>query len=164
MAKAKILSKIVDAVAKTVTFKFADDTSQVLDLNQCSDEIVLNLALHGTSQKVGDSAAGAGSQSDPVAFAKEQIKGVIGTLLEGKWTTRTPGAAKQNLVVEALARIRGTDVDTMREFYNELDDDQKKGVKANKQVKAMVSTIRSERDNKAADESGESLESIFGEE
>lgn len=164
MAKAKILSKdTTDVEGQIVRFIFVDETEQVLCLKDLDPKIFVNLAMHGASQKVGDSAAGAGAQSDPVAYAKEQISAVLATLREGKWTTRTPGAAKSNLVVEALAQIRGTDVETMRAFYNELTDDQKKGVRANKQVKSVVSEIRAARDKKAADDSDESLESIFGE-
>ena len=52
------IKKKIDVEAKTVTFTFEDDSTQVLELGNLTPEMQTQLALHGLSQKAGDSYAG----------------------------------------------------------------------------------------------------------
>lgn len=132
----KIASKKVDG--NKVVFTWADGKAFEADVTKLSKEIVHRLALHGLSQKLGDSYASAES----LAEAKENLSDVWDTLAEGKWTSTRSGG---NIIVEALSRIMKISVEQAQENYDELDQEQKATIAKDQRVKYTVSVIKSER-------------------
>lgn len=152
-----IAKKIADFENGNVNFEFADGSTFNAALTELNEDIINRLALHGLSQKLGDSYAGAGGEDDPVEYAKEALAGVYESLKEGNWTQRTGGTAgpRVTLLAEALHRATGRDLEECSSMVNDLrvaagdgDEDAKAkldAIKNHPQVKAAQSEIRAER-------------------
>lgn len=113
-----------------VAITFPDDSVLGLALSKLSAAVVTRLAIHGLSQKLGDSYASASSQENPLAFAKERVKSVIEQLLAGEWRVTAEGGPRVTLLARALARATGQTVDAAVEVLAnkqaELDNEGKK--------------------------------------
>ena len=142
--------KAINTEAKTVTFDFGDESQELFELAKVSEDIVIQLALHGASQKIGDSYAGAKaacaeSEMDPTEYAKAQVQGVIGQLLAGDWTVRTPGGQTVTDLANALAEAVGCPVEDAIERLTDADADDKKALRAHPDIAAVLARIKSER-------------------
>jgi hypothetical protein len=118
------------------------------DLSKVSEEILIRLALHGASQKIGDSYAGAkDSGEDPIAYADAAVQETIKQLLEGKWAiSRTgSGAPRTSMLAQALAAVKGMSLEEAIEAVGELSDDEKKVLQANKKIAAKIAGLKAEQ-------------------
>ena len=70
--------KVVDAVAMTVSFSYADGGVRVYDANELSEATKRRLLMHGLAQKLGDSYAGRDDHEDCT-------ENVWSNLVEGNW-------------------------------------------------------------------------------
>lgn len=86
--KAKKLSKLVEGNILTITEGVTGAVIKV-DASLLSQDIQAHLIMHGLSQKLGDSAAGASGKE-----AVDNINKTIEGLMKGEWTTRVPAAEK----------------------------------------------------------------------
>ncbi len=141
--------KVTDVIAQTVTYDFGDGNVETLELSKCSPEMLTLLALHGGSQKVGDSYASAkktceGTEIDPVAWSQEQAASVIGQIYADDWTVRTPGTAAITDLMVAFEEVTG------QELMPDLDADAKKALRAHPDIAAVLARIKSERAEKKA--------------
>lgn len=142
---AKFCDKQLDLDAKTVEFTFESGDVRVLDLTRVSEETLLRLALHGASQKGGDSYASAKGNT---AEALASLDKVIDNLYAGLWTAgRGEGEAKPRTteLAEALARIKGVDIATAVAAVENADEDKRKAWRGHAKVKAVIAQIRAEK-------------------
>ena len=109
-------------------------------LEEFSDEIVQKLAVHGLSQKLGDSYA-----SGEPAEAFSRCESVYKSLLEGDWSTRVAGAPRTTQLAEALAQVAGVEIDAAQDKINEMSDDDKKNLKKHPQIKAALAQIKAKK-------------------
>lgn len=142
--------KAISTEAKTVTFDFGDETTEVFDLSEVSEDIVVQLALHGASQKIGDSYAGAkaateDSEMDPTDWSKSQVQGVIAQLLAGDWTVRTPGGQTVTDLAKALSEAVGCPESEAIERLSGADADEKKALRVHPKIAAVLARIKSDR-------------------
>jgi len=144
--------KVVDLAAKTVTWKFDDNTETVFELAKCESDMATQLALHGASQKGGDSYAGAGDSPDPTAYAKaavaDTIKQLYSTANGGENTWRAsagPGTPRISDLATALSRLTGKTVDEANAFVESLTDEEKKTWRAKGKVRAELAKIAVEK-------------------
>ena len=152
MAKAKVCSKTTDEKG-VITFTFADEakTTRAVDPSKFPESVQDHFKSHGASQKFGDTYAGAGSESDPAAYAIGQFDAMHEGLMKGDWSTRTPGGEpRTTLLIEACAEIRKVEVDDMREFVDGLSDDDKKALRSDPRVKATIDAIKARKSAEAA--------------
>lgn len=138
-----------------VRFVFANGAEMVAKLADFSDEIKTRLAVHGLSQKLGDSYASAEDVKQAYDWAKETLS----TLLEGKWSTRTAGNSgpKTTLLARAIARVSKQPLDSIIEKLATLDEDTVKALRANDDIKLAISEIKVEdlRNKKATSDDEE---------
>jgi hypothetical protein len=154
--------KAVDIESGTVTFTFEDETSQTFELSR-AEAVVRHLALHGASQKIGDSYAGAGDEENPLAYAKAAVADLIARLYAGEWKQSGGGGAKaMPVIVQAFAAVSGKSLEEAFEVYDCLTDDEKKALAKKPRIAAKVAAIKLERAAakaaklaKIAEESGE---------
>lgn len=140
----EIAKKVVDVDAGTVAFTFADGgTPIVVELSKVSDANQNRLALHGLSQKCGDSYAGAES----IADAREAVLGVQEMLYSGEWSTRAPGEPRVAVLAEALARATGRTVEEAKAALAAMDDETRKAISAHPGVKKARAEMALERAN-----------------
>lgn len=147
-----------------IIFTFDDGSTQTFDASKCNDSILTRLYMHGASQKIGDSYAGAASSGvDPVAFAKEAVKDTIAQLYAGDWRAAgTGGAARVPDLALALSRIPaiGKTLDECVAFVETLDKDQTKAWKAKAKVAAELLRISAERKAEQARRAAEKLANL----
>lgn len=145
----QVAKKDYDAETATFSIVFADGTSHEVALSDLPQEIQLNLALHGLSQKLGDSYA---SVKGDVAAAKEKFSTTLKQLMAGEWAAKREGegSSKVTELAEAIARIKGVEVAVANAAVGKATDDQIKGWKANAKVKAVIAEIRAEKAAKRA--------------
>jgi len=143
--------KSVNVESKSVTFEFDDDGENIVfDLANVSDEIVIQLALHGASQKGGDSYAGAKKASedlnvDPNEWSRSQVEATIAQLVAGDWTTRTPGGQTVTDLANALSEAVGCPLEDAIARLADADADDKKALRAHPDIAAVLARIKSER-------------------
>lgn len=153
MARNQRMKKEVNAEGQLVLFTFPSGESFEGKLADLSDEMKIRLALHGLSQKCGDAGALGKDASD--SDIESAVRDQFDRLANGEWATRKAGEPKVTLVVKALARIKGIEENDAREKYAALDDDNKKLIRANPQVKKVMAEIRLEIETEKADKAGE---------
>lgn len=133
---AKIAKKVVGDTY--VRFEFANGEFTQCDVSKLSSDIIHRLALHGLSQKVGDSYASAESVTDAQRNAEE----VWRNLSNGIWATKATRGGK---IVEALSRATGKPIDECLEAYAAMDDDARKALRVHPSIKAALASIEAER-------------------
>jgi hypothetical protein len=139
MARSTKAKKTVDVEKSTVTFDGGTHGTFVADLSKLKPEIVHRLALHGLSQKLGDSYAG--DVENPV----HEARGVYDELAAGNWSTRVAGEPRFTLLAEAIAAIKGVAVDVVQSKLEEMDEDEVAALKKNPAVKARMDHIKAQR-------------------
>jgi hypothetical protein len=136
------------------SFTFGDGTVLSLDVANLSEEIQNELMLHGALQKIGDSYAGAAGD---YGYAKAQAEKVIQNLLDGVWkSAREAGEAKPKSgeLVQALAEIKGLELEAVAAAVEAMDDERRKAVRSHPVVKAKIAEIRARKANEAAAKAG----------
>lgn len=117
MAKRNALcKKTVDLDAGTVKFTFSDDDVITFDLADLDAKGVKRSALHGISQKGGDSYAGVKTVDE----AKKILITTLSAVEKGDWTTRTPGEPRTIVLVAALARAAGKTEEEAQAVIDEI--------------------------------------------
>lgn len=152
--KAKFASKEYDMDAKSVGITFGNGEKVDFELDRCSDEIKLQLALHGASQKIGDSYAGAKGN---FVEAKASAQDVVDQLYAGVWRASREDDARPRLaeLAEAIARIKNVPLESATAAVEKGTEDQRKQWRSNAKVKATIAQIRAEKAAKALEEAGE---------
>lgn len=149
--------KVIDGDKITITFPDAPtDESVVVDLNELPENIVQRLAMHGLSQKLGDATAGADLDE-----CLPRVKAVAEALHDPEgWTTRVPGSAgpRTTQLAEALAAVTGKPVEEAAAVVSELDDEQKKELRGNAQIKAELAKIKAAAAAAAAEKAAKDAE------
>lgn len=130
-----------------ITFTFDDKMEETFDLSKVNDETKLRLMIHGASQKVGDSYAGAAKAENPLDFAKESVKETIAQLYAGDWRAAGAGVGgpRTTDLATALARVTGKTVEQAAAYIDTLADEEKKALKAKGKVAAALAAITAER-------------------
>jgi len=152
---AKFCDKDYDLDTGVVYFNFGNGKSLELDTNRCSEEIRKTLLLHGASQKVGDSFAGAKGN---FALGVQSAQDVIEQLYAGAWKAgRGEGEARPRLaeLAEAISRIKNVVLEKATAAVEKATDEQRKAWRLNAKVKAVIASIRAEKAAKALEEAGE---------
>lgn len=143
---AKKASKKIEGDVVTINF---EETNQTLtaDLNKIPPEIQQRLAMHGLSQKLGDSYAGVDASE-----AFEKASAVLEDLTAGNWSTRVAASGPRTTqLAEALAEVTGKSVEEAAAKLEEMDDDQKKDLRKHPHIKAALATIKAKAAAEAAE-------------
>lgn len=148
----KVAEKSYDEEDKTFSIVFADGATAEVKLESLPANIVTLLALHGLSQKLGDSYA---SVKGDVGEAKKKFEAVLNQLINGEWKKAREGGeggAKVTELAEAIARYKGADIEKANAVVAKASAEQQKQWKANPKIKALIAEIRAEKAAKRAAE------------
>jgi len=132
-----IAKKLVEDTS--IIFIFADETSETIELDFFSKEIINRAALHGFSQKLGDSYSGITN----VAEAKLAMHGVLAALRAGDWNRK--GGSTGGKWVEALARATGETIERTLEAWDKMTDEVKAATKKHPDLIKVLREIELER-------------------
>lgn len=150
----KIATKTIDTDARTVTWEFSDGEQIVFDLTKVSPEIFTHHALHGASQRGGDSYSG---ESD-LAVAKAKLKAVIERAYAGEWRAVREGSGGGRItdLAQAIATITKRSIEEVVAMLVEKSDEDKKNLRKNPHVKRALLKIKEQRlERELAEASGE---------
>ena len=136
--KAKIAKK--DVLEDRVVFNFADGTILDCCISEVSKEMLITLAVHGLSQKVGDEYAGAGS----IIEAHMKASGLWESIKAGVFN---PGGNRGNggKIVEALARATGRGVAEALEAWRDMEPEAQKAMRKHPQIVKALAEMEVER-------------------
>lgn len=143
--------KSVNVENQSVAFSFDDAGEASIILSDLSADIITQLALHGLSQKVGDSYAGAkGAVENLDVTADEwslaQAEETIKQLVEGNWAVRSGGgAARVTDLASALAEASGAPVEDMVSKLAEASKEEKAALRKHPQVALILARFKEER-------------------
>lgn len=146
-SKAKFAKKEYDLDTGVLEISFGNGETLEFDSNVLSEEIRKNLMLHGLSQKIGDSYAGAkGNFIEAINSAKS----VFGSLSSGDWSTAGDEARPRLAeLAEAIAKIKNVPLEKATAAVEKATDDQRKSWRSNAQVKAAIAQNRADKAAKA---------------
>lgn len=159
----KVARKDYDTETGTFSITFADGASSEVAIASLPQNIVQMLALHGLSQKLGDSYA---SVKGDVNAAKAKFEAVLKQLMAGEWKQAREGGeggTKVTELAEAIARFKSAPIEKANAVVAQATDDQIKVWKGNAKIKAIIAQIRAEKaaaraaeaDAKAAEAGGD---------
>lgn len=152
---ARIAKKVT--IEGGVRFEFTDGTTITTELDGMNEEIVQKLAIHGLSQKIGDSYAGAESVAEAISLAE----GVFKNLLAGLWGAKVARGGK---IVEALHRVTGKAVEECLDLWQGMDDGRQKELRKHADIKKALADMEAERAAalaEAADDDVTDLNDLF---
>ena len=161
MSRNKIADKTIADDLTGVTITFADRSTLTVSLASLSPDIVTHLALHGLSQKLGDSYSGEPS----VEVARGKAEAVANRLTAGEWRAVAAGEGSGRItdLAQALANITGRTVTEAVAAIENMDKDQKGKLRKHPEIAVEVKRLSLERAQKAASGSdSESLASLLG--
>lgn len=144
MARSSKASKSIEGNVLTVEFNSDSVDNLAVDLTSLPSEIQTQLALHGLSQKIGDSYAGVETVEEAAAAAK----GTLEALQNGTWSAGRSGGSSGPRITDlarAVAELKGIEVEAAVETISSLDDDRRKALRNNPQVKAKLAEISAKR-------------------
>lgn len=157
----KVASKVLDLDNASVEFQFeGNENPVVVKLGDFSEEMQLQFALYGISQKLGDSYSGSKGDS---AKAYELFNGTLAELSAGNWrASRGEGEAKPRTteLAEAIARIQSRPLADVTAALAAASDDQRKTLRSNERVKATIAVIRAEKAQARMEKLGEEVEDL----
>lgn len=142
--------KVVNVEAGSVTFDFENGKTAVFTLDSVSPEILKRLALHGASQKIGDSYANAKDSSDPAVYAEETSTEVIKQLVDGEWRATSATGPRVSDLAMAVSRLNGKPIEEIIESLGKATDEQKKELRKHPQIAATLAAIKAENAAKRA--------------
>lgn len=135
--------KVVNMADRSVRWYFADGASATVGLDYFKEEMRLAFALHGISQKFGDSYASATT----VKEAREAFDDLYDQVMNGDWEKKRDGgkAKEEPLLVEALARIYQSTVEAVRPLVEAMKPAERRAMEADGEVARVILAIRAER-------------------
>lgn len=146
----KIAKKLVDEENGSVTFHFSNDTQVTVNLDDLEEAVQRRAALHGLSQKIGDSYSG----SETPEAARTVAEAVIEQLVAGNWNSVSEGssAPKVGVLAEALSRATGRTLEEASAVVAGMAEEASKALRAHPSIKAAADAIRAEKSAAKAQE------------
>ena len=146
--RVSVASKDVDTTKKAVTFVFTNGKSVVAALSAMKPDMVTRLALHGLSQKIGDSFATVAKDaveegSDPVVLAFMAANAELTKLVNGDWKERSMGGIKYIDLIEPLLLVasKGGKTTTREKVMANLADKTGKELAAVRQSPKVIAAM-----------------------
>lgn len=144
----KVASKEISENAVTITF--SDESTVAVSLSDLPAEIVTQLALHGLSQKLGDSYAGVKGD------AKEGFKlasAVAERLRSGEFNAKREGSGASGKVTDlarALAEVAGKELSEAVARLDQMEKAEKLELRRHPRIAAVLARMAAERAQEAA--------------
>ena len=147
-----ICKKKVDVERGIITFNFTTGQPLVVDLNKCNAQTITQLALHGLSQKIGDSYSGVKVCADGFSRASETWN----TLLAGEWSVGKTG--NDGNLIEALMKVMSKGKEECTAAVERMPKEKKKALAASPKIAATIMYIKLAKLRETMKEGGEDKE------
>lgn len=134
---ARKISREVNPEAGTIKFLVEGKDPILVSLDDVA-QLARRLALHGLSQKIGDSAAGAETTDE----AYKALQDTTADLMAGNWTTRvSTGVARTSYLARAIAEYKGCDVNAAKAAIDRLEEAGEAGEAKLKEIRKALKPI-----------------------
>lgn len=145
-AEKKFLTKITPDMAggksRQVIFALGNGVKVVGDLDKIPADMVERLAIHGLSQKVGDTTSNLSKGRDfHAAFGAMQE--TVDNLEKGLWSVR--GGSSTSDLVAAMAELQGLDTETVQAAVDAATEEQIAELRKHPEIKAKILSMQAER-------------------
>lgn len=150
MATAKQKFLQVTQQGRELHFVLGNNLRVVAKPDELAEEIRDAALFHGVNQKVRDSAAGFSKDGD-YSGAFRAMQTVVDNLTTGLWNAK--GGSGTADLVQAVANLKGIEVEAAQGIIDGLDDEQIKTLMGKATVKAEILKIKAERAAKVAEAS-----------
>lgn len=130
-----------------IVFTFSDNSTETFDVTKVGEDIKFRAMLHGFSQKIGDSYAGAAATEDPLAYAKSAVRDTIAQLYRGEWRVAASGGGGPRVsdLATAIAQVTGESLEECVEFVGAMTDEEKKVWRKKPKIAAALAQMAAER-------------------
>ena len=128
-----------------IRFTFEGQEDVTIDVNALNDEMKFNRLVHGVSQTVGDSYAGAGKEENPNAAARQFAKETVEQLLAGVVRASSGGGPRVTDLATVWATLSGETLENAVAFIDGLDDAAEKALRGKPKVKAALAALTAKR-------------------
>lgn len=156
----KLTPEMVGGKPRTVRFVLGNGVEVQACLDAYTPEIVERLAIHGLSQKVGDSASGFSKDRD-FHGAFGAMQGVEDNLRAGVWVSK--GGSGTSDLVAVLADLQGASLEDAQAAVDRMTEDQLAAVRKHPAVRKGIADLQAARAaelEKAAKPLGDLMKSI----
>ena len=143
----KLLPEDVGGVARSVRFVLGNGIEVRACLDDFEPGIVERLALHGLSQKIGDSTSSMSKDRD-FHGAFGAMQGVADNLANGLWSSRA-GSGTSDLVA-AIARLQGVELEVAQAAVDKATEEQIAAFKKHPAINAEIKRAQAERASELA--------------
>lgn len=153
-AEPPFCKKTIDYDKETVTFAFGNGQTRTIALEELADEYIRGQALHGISQRGGDSYAAAGGD---YAFALGNLDRTLANIRAGVVrSVRAEGGSTKGFteLVQAVASLMSMPMEEVISLLENASPEVKKALRADLAVKAKIADIRAEKAKEAAAKAG----------
>jgi hypothetical protein len=153
-----VAKKDYDVATGDLSVLFGDGTKREINLGDIPGHIVTQLAMHGLSQKLGDSYA---SVKGNIKKAVELFDATLDQLKKGEWAKARgegEGGARVTELAEAIARFKNVPIEKAQQVVASATDENVKAWKASPKIKAVIAQIRYEKAAKRAEAADEGEE------
>ena len=147
-----VAKKDYDVATGDLSVLFGDGTKREINLGDIPGHVVTHLAMHGLSQKLGDSYA---SVKGNIQKAIELFDNTLAQLKQGEWAKargENEGGARVTELAEAIARFKSVPIEKAQQVVANATDENVKAWKASPKIKAVIAQIRAEKAAKRAEE------------
>lgn len=143
----------------SIRFSLGNGKSVVCTVEELSAEIQRAAMFHGLNQKIRDSAAGFSKDND-YAGAFRAMQTTLETLQSGLWNAKG-GASGESDLAQAVANLKGIEVDAASAAIAVLNEDQLKTLRGKASVKAELLRIKAMRAAAVAEAADDDDEDIL---
>ena len=143
--KVTFCKKVINLEEQTVTWTFGNGAVRSISLDDLNEATQTHAALHGLSQKGGDSYASAGGD---YAFAVAALDTTLGNLRAGVFNNVRTGDGQPKGVGElaaALVLAAGISMEEATALLANADEATVKAIRTNGEVKVAIADIRAEK-------------------
>lgn len=153
----RFLSK--EVLSNGVVFKLGNGQTLQAALSDFNATIQKDLALHGLSQKVGDSAAGC-AKDKAYGAALAAMTAVHDSLKAGKWGAEREGTGGQLMedLIQAIATLKKMDAEAVGAAVRAADEATVKAWLKNAKIASAILELKAKRAKLAAREAEEDFE------
>ncbi len=157
MTKKVVVMNEAGVPTGVIRFEFDDKTTQEIDVNSLSEATKFRALVHGISQKVGDSYAGAKAEENPLAFAKQAAADTIAQILAGDWKAAREGGPRVTDLATAFKSVSDAQgqpitIEEAVAFLGTLDEEQTKAFRKKPKIASALAQIALAKAAKKAEE------------
>jgi len=121
-----------------VVFNFTDDENLKVSFDDLPEEIRKQAGLAGLAYVLRNSYSG----EEVPAKAREKLNDRLKSLNEGKWASRTPGAAKVSAIAQDYAVLNGVKVDEAAAVVKDMSREAKAAFRRDAETAFALSRIK----------------------